>query len=263
MAKAQTIEGFCQNPAAFLNAVGRGKERGFTTKHGEFEIVPMSALDKGVAPFHLTGFSIDIKTGTAPSAQQLANQTGNIKEGFIIPISSANGQFAIRLKQTDQAPQPANAAEDFGRSIRTEKPTTEPTAQPQQISPQISPSNKAENAVQTLTRAIATARQTQNLIELKIAGAELETPAFVGSDEASIRAMKDVIELAHTMQTPAPIVEIIDYKSGSMTTMMKALKGAWDTVKDSEALVILQPEGGQRLAMTRNADLIKAYQLKI
>jgi len=111
-----------------------------------------------------------------------------------------------------------------------------------------------DNNLAALRQAIATAKMTNDLIEA-------ENGVVVGANNNSITAMEEVISFAKDMGVTAPEIKVIPFTATSMTSMMSAFKEAKDMAEQSEALVILEPTKGERVAMTRNNDLITAYRM--
>ena len=110
--------------------------------------------------------------------------------------------------------------------------------------------------------ALQRAKQTMSLVKVEIANANGADMVHVGADEDSILAMENVIELSKAMGGEVPEIVKLDYKPSSMMETMNAVKMAWNAANDDNSLIILEPEGGQRVAMTKNPELVKAYQYR-
>ena len=118
----------------------------------------------------------------------------------------------------------------------------------------------ADNAIAAVSAAIKKAKETQALVKVNIANQNAEDIVHIGASEEPIAAMENVIELMKNMGNEAPEIRVIDYSSDMLSTM-GAMNEAWKIANNSNSLVILNPAEGQRLAMTKNSELLQAYQM--
>lgn len=121
--------------------------------------------------------------------------------------------------------------------------------------------SQSKNAMAALQRAIIQAKNTNELLKVAVEGLTEEQSVFAGSNKDAIQAMEEAISFANEMGFTAPEITRIKMDSTSMSSVMSALKGAWSSASTSNALVILEPTQGQRIAMTRNQDLLSAYRM--
>lgn len=236
------------------------------------DVVTISNQNKAPMTFITMGAALKLrKKGLFKNAPKWVNDHLNTaKDATVEEAKKRAGLEGIDTTTPKPAPtkKPEKTAADTPKVVITPAPaapTSAPEAEPivETTTPLIAEEDvtySAENAMTAVSAAIKKARETQTLVKVNIANQNADDIVHVGTSEEPIAAMENVIEFMKNMGAETPKVEVIDYTSDMVSTIT-AMKRAWKIASDSDSLVILRPAEGQRQVMTRNADLLKAYQM--